>query len=112
MGTLNRERKATIFRQYNTDKDALREGCLRVPIGNRVALSASALTWGALNPDKHDEDTVTLADCIPHSYAAYEAFAPDGENRNHAVRRRNCGYVRPGGKTACGSFFVVLWGGT
>ena len=46
MGTYNRERKATILRQFATDKDALWDSGLRVPIGNRIAHAAAALTWG------------------------------------------------------------------
>ena len=79
MGTYNRERKATILRQFATDKDALRDGGLRVPIGNRIAHAAAALTWGAVNADKPGGDTLTLADCIPHSYEAYDQFSVDGK---------------------------------
>ena len=78
VATYSRGRKSTILRQFNTDKDALWGGGIRVPIGNRIARAAAALTWGTLNPEKPDEDTATLADCIPHSYEAYEAFSPDG----------------------------------
>ena len=86
MGTYNRERKATSLRQFNTDKDALRGGGLRVPIGNRIAHAAAALTWGTLYTDKPDEDTATLDDCIPHTYESYESFTPDGKRLNPAVK--------------------------
>lgn len=79
MGTYNRERKAAILRQFNTDKGSLRGADLLVPIGNRIAHAAAALTWGTLNADNPDEDTVTLADCIPHSYESYESFTHDGK---------------------------------
>ena len=79
MGTYNREREATILRQFATDKDALWGGGLRVPIGNRIAHAAAALTWGTINMDKPGEDVITLADCIPFSYEAYDQFKIDGE---------------------------------
>ena len=78
MGTYNRERNATILRQFSTDKDALRGGGLRVPVGNRIAHAAAALTWGAVNVDKPGDDTLTLADCTPFSYEAYDRFSVDG----------------------------------
>ena len=62
------------LRQFATDKDALWDGGLRVPIGNRIAHAAAALTWGAANVEKPGEDTLTLADCIPFSYEAYGRF--------------------------------------
>ena len=37
------------------------------------------IKMGDLNPDKPNEDTITLADSIPYSYEAYVSFAPDGE---------------------------------
>ena len=50
MGTYNRERKETALRQFATDKDALWGGGLRVPVGNRIAHAAAALTWGLSMP--------------------------------------------------------------
>ena len=78
-GAYNRKRKATAIRQFATDKDALRGGGLRVPIGNRIAHAAAALCWGAINADKPGEDSLTLEDCIPCTYEAYDAFVPDGQ---------------------------------
>ena len=79
MGTYNRERNATILRKFNSGKEALRGSVLRVPIGNRIAHAAAALTWGTSHPDKPDEDTATLADCIPQPYESYEPLPPDGK---------------------------------
>ena len=80
MGEYNRERKESILRQFNTDKDALRVGGLRVPIGSLIAHAAASLTWGTLNADKPEEDTEPLSDCIPHAYESYGSFPTDGEN--------------------------------
>ena len=79
MGTYSREREATILRQFNTDKDDFRGGGLHFQIGIRIAHAAAPLARVALNPDKHDDDTVTSEDCIPRSYEEYDSFAPDGE---------------------------------
>ena len=79
MGTYNRERKATILRQFTTDMDALRGGGLRAPIGNRIAHAAAALTWGAINTDKPGEDVLTLADFIPWTNESYDSWTADGE---------------------------------
>ena len=77
MGAYNRGRMATILREFNTDKDALWGGGLLVPIGNRIAHADAALTWGTLNTDKPGEESLTLADCAPHSFEAYESFPPE-----------------------------------
>ena len=79
MGAYNPERKATTLRQFATDKDASWGGGLRVPIGNRIAHAAASLTWGAINTDKPGEDVLTLADCTPFTYDAYDAFTTDGK---------------------------------
>ena len=79
MGTYNKERQAAILRSFSTDKDALWGDGLRVPIGNRLARAAAALTWGTITPDKPAEDTVLLSDCVPHSAESYDAFAPDAK---------------------------------
>ena len=46
VGAYNRERKATILRQFVTEKDSLRIVGLRPPIGIRIGHDAAALTWG------------------------------------------------------------------
>ena len=79
MGAYNRERKATILRQFIADKDALWGGGLRFPIGNRVAHASAALTWGAMNPDKPGDDVLTMADCLPFTYEAFDSFTIDGK---------------------------------
>lgn len=78
-GAYNRERKATVLRQFATEKDALWGAGVRVPVGSRVAHAASALTWGALNTDKPADDYGTLGDCIPFTAEAYDSFAVDGK---------------------------------
>ena len=79
LGAYSRERNATIPRQFPTEKDALWIGGLRVPIGNRISHAAAALTWGTINADKPGDDALTLADCTPCTYEAYDAFTPDGK---------------------------------
>ena len=79
IGTYNRERKATILRQFAADKDSVWGGGLRVPIGNRIAHAAEALTWGATNTDKPGGDVMELADCIPFTYESYGSFTTDGK---------------------------------
>ena len=78
-GTYSRGRKAGISSQFKTDKEALWGGGLRAPVGNRFAHASSALTWGAINPDKPGGAVLALADCAPFSYDAYGDFTPDGK---------------------------------
>ena len=80
MGTYNRERKADILRKFTTDKDALWGGGLRGPIGNRISHDAAALTWGTANTYKLGDDVLTLADCTPFAYEAYDSFTTDGKS--------------------------------
>ena len=99
--TCNRDQKATISRQFETDKDTLWGGGLRAPIGNRVARAAASLTWGTLTPDRHGGDSITWADCAPYSYEAYDAFCTRwGEIWNARETTANDRYVRAGGQAA------------
>ena len=78
-GTYNREKKARILRQGQTDKDWLWGNGLRVPISTRFAQGGSSLSWGCLSESTAQDDAILLGDCAPHTLDSYEAFATDGK---------------------------------
>ena len=89
MGAYSREHRATILRQFATDKYALWGGGVRVPIGNRISHAAASLTWGTLTPEKSSDDAIALVDFAPFSYEAYEYCARTVRNLKCAETSSN-----------------------
>ena len=73
----NKERKATLQRQGLSERDRLWDLGLRVPIGTRIAHSASTLHWGSLSSEGTSEDALLVSDVIPWSQESYERYQPD-----------------------------------
>ena len=79
-GTYNRERKNTTLRQSTTDRDALWDMGIRVPLGHRFSHDGAALTCGTLHATNVAEDVILLSDCYPKSQEVYDTFAHNGKN--------------------------------
>ena len=72
-------RKSTVRRQSTTDRDALWDMFIRVPLGYRFSHASAALTWGCLQETNVHDESILLSDCHPKSQEAYDAFAPKGK---------------------------------
>ena len=80
-GPYNRERKSTALRQVKTERDALWDMGIRVPLGNKFSHASDALPWRCLQESNISEDTILLSGCRPKPQEVYDKFAPTSKEK-------------------------------